>query len=458
MSTWIDSYLEHNADLVGRVAARSAYATHFELGAGVRRALITSAPQYFRSAQGWQAYDLSLRQDAAARWGAPGAPVRLAPDGTLSFSEGSAYQQRTRSVGVLVDGVYTPLAQLPAGRAVGSRLRRETGVFCHELVLTEHGAKEELRLSSFPEGLDTAEGYLVYETLRRGNDQGLLFSPGSAVDADGRVFPVQHFAFGEVLYTGLAVEDVARATFPLVIDPSVFFGSVGDAYISSFAGNYATSRATSTSFEFGTADMYVGQAYESAIPRYYTFRSVMKFSLASLNPLAVIFAAALHIACMVDASSVADFDVQILKQDWSAQDPLSNGNREAVYDACLAGSTDAVWRNTAGLATGSLLSSAPLDVSWLAPGGLAYYSLRSSRDAAGIPPASNGDEYVRLAAGAHSTPALRPVLMVDYFAVPSATGKLVQPSPRVRIQDTRIKLRARRRKTLLAAERATGGR
>lgn len=452
MTTWIDGFLEQHQELAGRVAARGAHATHFELGGGVRRAVITAAPQYFRSQQGWLPYDLQLRADAAARWGAPGAPVRLAPDGTLSFSEGTAYQQRTRSVGLLADGVYTPLAQLPAGRAVGARLRRETGVFCHELVLTEHGAKEELQLSGLPDGLDVAEGYLVYETLQRNNPQGLVFSPGSAVDADSQVFPVHRFPADGVEYTGLAVENVARASFPLVIDPSVFFGSVGDAYITAFAGSYATTRSTSTSFDFGTADMFIGQAFQSAIPRYHTFRSVIKFSLASLNPLAVIYAATLQMACVVDVSTLADFNVQIIKQDWSGQDPLSNGNREAVYDACLAGTVDVVWRNTSGLPMNTLLSSPALDINWLVPGGQAYYSLRGSRDAAGNAPASNGNEYVRLAAAAHSTPALRPMLMVDYFAVPSATGRLVQPSPRVRIQDTRIKLRARRRKTLLTAQ------
>lgn len=454
MSTWIDGFLEQHEELAGRVVARSTYATHFELGSGVRRAVITAAPQHFRSPQGWQSYDLDLRQDGAARWGAPGAAARLASDSTLSFAQGSAYQQRTRSVGVYTSGVYRALAQLPTGRAVGTRLRRENGYFRHELVLTEHGAKEELHVLGLPEGLEE-DGYLVYETLREGNPQGLLFSPGSAVDADGRVLPVRQFEGEGVTYTGLAVEDLARATFPVVIDPSVFFGSANDAYISGYATGYAGARNTSTSFDMGTADMFIGQAYESAIPRYHTFRSVIKFSLASLNPQAVIYAAAMHLACMVDASVLADFNMQIIKHNWASQDPLTNGNRETVYDACLAGTVDAIWRHTAGLVTGSLLSSAPLDVSWLAPGALAYYSLRSSRDAAGTTPPGNGNEYVRLAAAAHSTPAVRPLLMVDYFSVPSAAGRLAQPSPRVRIQDTRLKLRARRRKTLLAAGRTT---
>ncbi len=453
MPTWIDGFLEQHEELSGRVAARSTHATHFELGGGVRRAVITAAPQYFRSPQGWQAYDLQLRQDAAARWGAPGAPVRLAPDGTLTFG---AYQQQTRSVGVLGRSGYLPLAQLPVGRVVGPRLRREAGGFRHDLLLTETGVKEELYILQAPEGLE--EGHLAYETLSQGAATGLAFSPGSAVDAAGRLLPLHRFAEDGVVYTGLAAEDLARAEFPVVIDPTVSLGPMSDGGVSSSGATYSAARSTSSQFDVGTAELFVGQAYEAPIPRYYNHRAVLKFSLASLNPLAVIYAANLHITCTVDVSVLANFDVQIVKQNWAAQDPITNGNREAVFDGCLAASLDAVWRNTNGLPTGSLLASAPLDVGWLTPGGLAYYGLRSSRDAAGTAPPSGGAEYVRLAAAAYATPALRPALVLDYFAVPSATGRLVQPSPRVRIQDTRIKLRARRRKTLLAAARQDGRR
>lgn len=447
MQTWINGFLEKNPDLARLpVAARGAHATHFELGAGVRRAVITAAPQYFRGPQGWQAYDLQLRADAAAQWGAPGAPVRLAPDGSVVLGH---YQQHTRSVGVLARDAYTPLAQLPRGRVAGPRLLRENGPFRHELMLTENGVKEELHILQPP---DLQDGYLVYETLAHGSTQGLAFSPGSAVDAGGYPLPLHRFNEGRAMYTGLAAEDLAQAEFPIVIDPTVTFGVLSDAVVWSFASTYSATRLTSAGHDLGTTDLFVGQAYQAPIPRYHNHRAALKFSLASLNPLAVIYAANLHLACVVDASTLADFNVQIVKYSWAAQDPITSGNREAVYDGILSASLDAVWRNTSGLVTDTLLASAPLDLAWLVPGGTAYYGLRSSRDAAGTAPPSNGNEYVRLAAAGYATPALRPALVLDYFAVPSASGKLVQPSPRVRIQDTRIKLRARRRRTLLSAQ------
>lgn len=69
----------------------------------------------------------------------------------------------------------------------------------------------------------------------------------------------------------------------------------------------------------------------------------------------------------------------------------------------LAGTTDAVWKNTSTVSVNTPYTSAPLDVSWLTPGGTAYYSLRSSRDAAGVIPPANGNEYVRLGAGRTAT-------------------------------------------------------
>lgn len=455
MATWIEGFLESESELARLpVVARSAHSTHFELGAGVQRAVITSAPQYFRSPQGWQAYDLQLRADAAARWGAPGAPAHLAADGSVWLGE---YQQHTRSVGVLVDDVYTPLCTLPEGRVAGPRLVRETIPFRHELLLTEDGVKEELHISALPDGLEG--GYLVYETHSRGARLGLSFSPGSSMDAAGRAWPLHRFEVGGVTYTGLAAEDLARAEFPLVIDPTVSYASAGDGTITGYSGSYTTAHTTSVHFDSGATELIVGQAFDTGIPRFYMFRAAIKFSLASLNPLAVIYAANLRMVCTMDESTLADFGVQIVKHNWAAQDPLTNGNREAVFDACLAGTTDAVWKNTSAITVNTQYTSAPLDVNWLTPGGTVYYSLRSSRDAAGVIPPANGNEYVRLGAGAHSNVNRRPALIVDYFAVPSATGKLAQPNPRVRIEDTRIKLRARRRKTLLdARNRGNDGR
>lgn len=452
MNTWLDGLQAAQPQLLpGPVVARSAHATHVALGAGVRRALITAAPQYYRSPQGWQAYDLSLQPDNAGRWGAPGTPARLAPDGTLVWASG--YRQHSGRVGMLHHTRFTPLVTLSSqGRPLGARWLRAAGNFRQELALLEHGIKEELHILADPA---VGEGYLVYETLRQGDARGLHFSPGSATDANGQPLRVHTFEVDGAHYTGLAAEDLATARYPVVLDPTVSYASFADGYVAAYAASYAGARGSSVYYDAGSSDVFVGQAYDDSLPRYYTYRAMLKFSLASLNPLAVIYAASLHLACVVDASAVRDMDLQIVQQDWSTQDPLSDANREAAFDNNLAASVDAVWQNSAGLPSNTLLPSAPLDVNWLLPGAAVYYGLRSQHDADNSAP-PNGAEYLRLAAAAHTTPGLRPALVVDYFAVPSATARLVQPSPRLRLQDTRIKLRARRRKTLLSAARWQG--
>jgi hypothetical protein len=76
--------------------------------------------------------------------------------------------------------------------------------------------------------------------------------------------------------------------------------------------------------------------------------------------------------------------------------------------------------------------------------------LRSSRDKNNNTPAS-GSERIQIAAAEHATPSYRPVLAVDYYSAATAVGKLTVAQPAVVLRDTRLKLRARRRRTLLAS-------
>jgi hypothetical protein len=456
MSNWIDEYLQANPErAVNKIIARGTHATHFELSRNVHRAVITGAPQYFRGPRGWQAFDLSLQADAAGRWGAPGAPARISPDGTLHFANG--YLQRTLSAGWLDGDVYSPQAFFGgAGRAQGRRLLSEAGIFWHALVLTEFGVKEELHIAELPR--QAGGEFFVYETLSDGPTGGLEFPPGSAIDAAGRRFALKRFVQGDVTFTGLPLAELERAAFPLVLDPSVALAGLSpDATIVGQAGDYADARAESTYVDSTYSELFIGQAYDSGIPRYYAYRAFLKFSLASLSSYAHILAATLDLACLGDYSTLSDFDVQVIKHNWAAQDPLSDANRQAAYSGCLNGPQDVIWRSTSGgLATGVRLASPPLATAWLTPGGAAYYSLRASRDVGSEPPPANGSEYLTIGSATHATAAYRPVLTLDYFAVMPGAGRLQTPLLHVGLYDTRIKLRARRRKTLLATSKGRG--
>lgn len=341
---------------------------------------------------------------------------------------------------------------------------RAAGIFRHELVLTETGIKEQLVVLERPRNL--AGDYFVYETAvpsgvfpygaQRGGwvAEGLHFPAGRAIDAAGRSFLLDRFVAangeGQRVYTGLPLSVMETAAYPLVLDPTInLSGTTADGEVRGQASAYATARSTSTSVDISSADFSVGQAYESAIPRYYVYRGFLKFDLASISAQAEVLSVTLGLVCVSDASTLADFDIQIVKQSWSGQDPLTDANRETAYDNCLAGAEDAVWRNTSGIATGTQYISPPLDASYLTPGGLAYYGLRSSRDKNNTPPASNGNEYIRIAAANHGTPAFRPLLIVDYASVFPATVRVTVPGASISLVDTRIKLRARPRHTAL---------
>jgi hypothetical protein len=464
MTTWIRDYLEKNVDMGRRaVLLRAETATHFALAPGLARAVITGAPQYFRAGRAWRAFDLTLREDASGKLGADGVAIRVGRDGLVSVV-GKDYWQHSLSVGTLTAGRYSKLADLPRGRPEGGRLVRETGIFRHELILIERGVEEQLVVLERP--LNLAGEYFVYETAvplgvfplgaLRGEwvAAGLHFPAGRAVDAVGRIFPLERFVVGSGesprVYTGLPLSVMESAAYPLVLDPTInLSGATADGEARGQASAYATARSTSTSLDTSSADFGVGQAYESAIPRYYVYRGFLKFDLASISPQAEILSATMGLVCVSDASTLADFDIQIVKQSWSGQDPLTDANREAAYDNCLAGAEDAVWRNTSAIATGTQYISPPLDASYLTPGGLAYYGLRGSRDKNNTPPASNGNEYIRIASANHSTPTFRLVLIVDYASVFPAAARATMPSPAISIVDMRIKLRARPRDAAL---------
>jgi hypothetical protein len=456
---WLDSYLSQHEDLRGaRVAAWAADATHFVLAPGLRRAVITGGPQYLRGSRGWLPLDTQLQADGAGEFGAGGLPARIAPDGTVRLPA-QHYAHRTRSAGWLQRGAYAPLARFDAGQAAGNCLARRAGVFEHRICITPRGVKEELIVLAPPA---MQAGALVYETeldaapLRAASDGtlhagGLRLPPGSARDANGVPLPVERVLLEDGrarLYTGVPAHALAGAVYPVTIDPAVIFGgSTADGSVWGQSSAYSTARNTSSGLDITATQFDIGQTLSAGT--YYVYRGFLKFSLASIPLQAELFSATLGLVCTADLSNTADFDVQVVAQDWSAQDPLAAGTREAAYDACLAGATDAVWHATSTLSTGVQVQSAPLSLAGMAPGGVAYLSLRSSRDKTGATP--TGSERVQIASAEHATPGFRPVLVVDYYAVAPATGHGAQPLPAIRVRDTRIKLRARRRGVRLPA-------
>jgi len=212
--------------------------------------------------------------------------------------------------------------------------------------------------------------------------------------------------------------------YPVVIDPD-FSAQTADGQIRGLNATYATARSTSDSFNATNNYFFLGQRRYSS--NYYVFRGFLKFDTASLPDGSKINQVNLKLVCQADFSVTADFDVQIVKQDWSAQDPLSDANRETAYDDALSGTADGnIWRNTNGIVEGTQYTSGNLSTSWPSKTGSTYYSLRSSLDKSGTAPAA-GNERIAISTAEHPTAGNRPVLAIDYN-VPPNTPSLDLPS------------------------------
>ena len=212
---------------------------------------------------------------------------------------------------------------------------------------------------------------------------------------------------GGQAYLCYTLPDLAGMTRP-VVDPTVtVVGDSGDAWIYGDNGTYATARSTSAGLTTGTNSISIGQT-----SNYYVYRGFLKFDTSTFPKATIITKVNMMLTAIVD-NSAADFDIQIVKQNWSGQDPLAAGTREAAYDGCLSGTADsAIWRNTSGMSLNTQYTSGDLAVSWINRTGNTYYSLRSSRDAGNNTP--TGLESIQLAAQEHATGSYRPQLVITY--------------------------------------------
>jgi len=175
---------------------------------------------------------------------------------------------------------------------------------------------------------------------------------------------------------------------------------------------YATAHSTSAGF-YDTDDFswcYLGQMVPG---NYVIYRVVLKFDTSAIG--GDIAKVTMRLVLLGDNSDT-DFDVQIVKYDWSASDPVAAGNRETIFDGVLAAAADdSIWQNTAGKVINTQYTSGELDPTWINQGGITYYGLRSSRDkAANVP---SGPEIVSPANEIDGTAAYRPLLIIEYAAL-----------------------------------------
>lgn len=438
MANWAVEYLAAHPELASLpLVQRHRHGfTHLRPD-GLYETTIVGMPAHYEASPGdWQPIDTTL-QWLTDHYGAPGVPVLLLGDGTSEI-DGGTYSQRTVRVGILRPSTQSIIVavDVPIGRMVNGDTLSASGVvggahWTHELRLVEDGLREVLTLESLPDIPQAQAGdYLVLETQIVGptfadgwidgewNADGMFFPLPSAEDANGDRPQTRRFARTvdgvQYVYTGVPVTWLASAAYPVAIDPD-YAGMSADGYVYGSSDiDYSTARSTSISYATGGTTVPCGQTKGGST--YQVYRPLLKFDVSSIPDTDAIMQINMKLVATADWSDT-DFDVQIIKQDWSAQDPLTDLNRETAYDNCLAGTADggSPWRNTSGMSINTQYTSPNLDTDWFpASATAAYYSLRSKRDADNISPVSA--EFIRLATADHATEAYRPVLTVLHGA------------------------------------------
>jgi len=151
------------------------------------------------------------------------------------------------------------------------------------------------------------------------------------------------------------------------------------------------------------------------------YRAYLKFDTTTLPVGSTINQVNLKLVCVED-NSTGNFNVDIMKYNWSGTDPITAGNRETAYDGCLASTKDVTWRNTNGMSLNTQYTSPNMTTSWPTPGGYTYYCLMSERDRISSV-GSDYNEYINVASSTYATEAYRPILTIDYTPI---TGRMMQ--------------------------------
>lgn len=432
MANWVQTFLASNPDLAAKpIASRGQRHIAHDNGDGTRTWNFTGAPIHYHDGTEWKPIDTKLiYYPDTDEYGAAGLKTRIKSDGSARIIDekiATVHAQKSVEVGTYnqATGVFTIQKTLPAGTVVDDSIVRTVGNFTHKLTLTETGLREHLVLNSALAVSVPNNIWLVIKTelasvqlfpdgwLGDTTIKGYQFPKPHGWDGNNKELPLKRYArFADgkqYVYTGILGSSLTGVTYPVTIDPD-YLDSTNDGQIYGSNVTYSIARTTSEGFNSSQNESAIGQCLNGGF--YSNMRLSLKFDTSGIPDADTVTQVNLKLVCNGDYSTAQDFDVQIVKQDWSAQDPLSDVNREVAYDACLAGTLDDnIWRNTLDMAINTQYSSGNLNTAWVSKTGSTYYSLRSSRDYAGnIPTGFN--EIIYIVLQEHATVAYRPILTV----------------------------------------------
>lgn len=459
MATWIEDYFERNPDVAALpVVGRARHGVHLRRSGRRHVALLTGAPMHYfdGSSRSWQPINTSLRVTGDGRFAAAGLPFSLSLDGDVKV-EGQAHRHKAWRVGVLADGRFMPLHKFGEGKLHGDRILRQAGPMQHEIIVLPSGLKEQLTLFEKPDLANKGSGLFVIESLlpeavfpdgwldehSRGS---LRYPRGWAQAADGTRIPLMRWAQThggmQRLYSGVPLEWLDVAAYPMILDPDIEIASeTADATIE--GGN----TTTSTLIDVSSSSITAGGRTFGGYP--HVWRAYLKFNTSSLGPSAEVEQANLRLYPTA-INAYIGWTIYVRQYNWSAIDPLSDGNRETAWDGLYATGNTAVMATSAD-PVGTPVTSQPLPTTWINVVGNTYYGLWNNQEGYAYPNNQGGQH--QYASGNYPTPSQRPLLVLEYLAGYPRTGPLpvrgVLPQPRVTLAETRRILRARSRRVSL---------
>jgi len=342
MANWVKDYLERNPDKVSRIHSRARGSITFKEG----NYFVTEClggPIHYLDNGVWKPIDTKLLP-IGVEYGAPGLNTRIKKDGSVRITGSTGktlHTQSTDRMGIfnISTKKFTSLLTFPTGVVSDDCVIREKGNYHHCLRLMETGLRETLTIDVAPSG--GLDDWAVIETnfgttqlwpdgwLSAFKKADHIFPMPYSIDAQNRPFPMERYAryVGGVqyLYTGISVSELSKYTFPVILDPD-YLDMVVDGFIYGSSASYSTARSTSSVYDTTYTSFMCGQYYNTGTLIYDVYRAFTKFDTTAIPAAASISQVNKKMVCVADHSAT-DFDVQIIKQDWSAQDPISSANR-----------------------------------------------------------------------------------------------------------------------------------
>jgi len=372
------------------VVKRAKHSIHFDKGNGEIVANFSGKPCHYQDTDGlWKPIDTKLLLLPDGFYGSPHSDVKIHKDGRV---KAGGYQQKSA------------LVAAKEGVVDGDKIVREFKFGTQYLYMKEDGFRQETVITRPP---TTAEAKFLIATETGELPSKYKRSDITAVDADGAVH--------EFVNLGQFKKWLDAAAYPVTIDPD-FAGGTADGFIMGENGSsYAVAHSTSTSAYYGATD-YIDCGQDTYGSGARVNRAFFLFDTSSIGSGNVVTQVNLYLYVQSN-QSVTDFDVQIVKYDWSewAADQSNATKRETAYDGCLAAAADdSIWKNTADIVVSKAYTSGNLSTAWVNKTGTTYYGLRSSRDLNADAP--TGDEFIAIGYSGHATEARRPVLSVTYTA------------------------------------------